>query len=197
MNLQFSYSFVPASLLFSPVLVQRVPDAVLLGSSCGGNLSSWACAFILLRPIGLRVHVGGGCGKFHASPFSLRARIRTAGQTRSPFPLGESGARVGPDVNARSAAEDRKAVVTMGSARRRDAGLSLAQVPVEFRTRHCLALPGCETHDCTERRRIYPAGSRESRQPSLGTQRDHPPQRHDPAKSDLGVSLDCDPNFCK
>ena len=76
--LQFSPSFVPASLLFSLALPQRGPDAALLGSSCGGNLSSWACAFVLLYSTRQRVHAGGGCGKFHASRLSHRATIRLA-----------------------------------------------------------------------------------------------------------------------
>jgi hypothetical protein len=70
--LQSSHSFVPASLPFSLASVQRVPDAVLLESSCGGNPSSWAWAFILLRPRRLRVHGHGRCGKFGASRASRR-----------------------------------------------------------------------------------------------------------------------------
>jgi hypothetical protein len=68
-----SHSFVLASLPFSPAFVLRVPDAVWPGSSCGGNPSSWAWAFILLYRTRLSVHVGGRCSKFNASRSSRRA----------------------------------------------------------------------------------------------------------------------------
>ena len=43
-----SRSSACVSLFFSPAAVSRVPDADVLGSSCGGNPSSWAWASILL-----------------------------------------------------------------------------------------------------------------------------------------------------
>ena len=128
--LPFSPSFVPASLLFSLALRQRGPDAALLGSSCDGNLSSWACA----PPLS---YASVECtSAADAASFMLRACPIAPQSDTLTHPLGEPGRGL-LVIGGLQRRRGPQGAGHVCSARRCDSGLSLSQAPIEFETRHC------------------------------------------------------------
>src|SRR5262245_65892049 len=81
----------PASLFSSHASMWRAPDAVLLGSSCGGNLSSLACVIVLRAQKPTNRDVGKG--------------ISRACEPGSSWPMGSDWVQIGADERS-SLSED-------------------------------------------------------------------------------------------